>query len=187
MRRVILQFDVSLDGFTSAPDDSLDWVADDDVMNQDASDLLDTADTILLGRVAYQLFVEYWPTVDTSEPGINSRIADQLNRATKLVFSNTLDTAEWGEWGNARVVKGNVAEGIRRMKAQPGKNMLLYAGASLASTFIEHDLIDEYRLRVHPVVLGGGKPLFKGGDSLKLKLIESKAYQNGAVMLVYQP
>ena len=85
------------------------------------------------------------------------------------------------------MVKGNIAEEITKMKAQPGKDMVLYAGAEIVSTFIRLGLIDEYRLRVHPVVLGSGKPLFqKGEDRVNLKLIEAKPYPNGAVLLRYE-
>jgi dihydrofolate reductase len=188
VRKVILQIDVTLDGFVAGPNGETDWVTEDAEMNQDAYDLLTTADTILLGRVAYQMFVSYWPFVDLNGSNIESKIAHQLNQATKIVFSRTLEKVEWGNWDNARLVKGNIAEEITNLKSLPGKNLLLYAGAEIAATFIRLGLIDEYRLRIHPVVVGGGKPLFKDLTAgFHLNLVKAKAYKNGAVLLEYRP
>jgi dihydrofolate reductase len=187
MRKVILQIDLTLDGFIADSDGRLDWMSPGPDMNQDASDLLDTVDTILLGRVAYQLMSKYWPFADMTAPTIESKITSQLNHATKIVFSRTLETVEWGAWNNARLVKDHIVEEIATLKSLPGKNMLLYAGAGIVSTFIQLGLIDEYRLRLHPVVLGQGKPLFKGlEDQLNLKLLQAKPYKRGAVLLEYQ-
>jgi dihydrofolate reductase len=184
MRHIILQIDVTLDGFIARPNGESDWVTADPEMNQDASDLLASADTILLGRVAYQDFITYWPTTDTTGTTLDSKIAGQINHATKLVFSKSLDKVEWGQWNNARLVKANIAEEIANLKSQPGKNLLLYGGADIASTFMQLGLVDEYRLRIHPVVLGGGKPLFKGIETgFNLKLVKTKPYNNGAVLL----
>ena len=160
----------------------------DGKMNQDAKELLGTTDTLVLGRVAYQEFVAYWPSADTHSASIASQIARLINQATKVVFSRTLDTVEWSRWNNAKLVKGNVAEAILEMKGQPGKNMLPYAGATIASTFIQRGLVDDYRLRLHPVVLGSGKPLFKDIQArLPLTLVQTTSYQNGVTLLNYQP
>jgi dihydrofolate reductase len=118
----------------------------------------------------------------------HSKITAEINHATKLVVSNTLEKAEWGSWNNARVVSGDLTEEIAMLKAQPGKNMLLYAGAGIVSTFIRLGLIDEYRLRVHPVALGSGLPIFaRLEDRLELKLVQAKPYPNGATLLEYRP
>lgn len=188
MRKVILQIDMTVDGFIAGTDDKIDWVTADDEMNQEASDLLASADTIMLGRVAYQDFIQYWPYADTTGPSLASKITSQINHATKLVFSRTLDSVEWGSWNNARLIKDHIAEEIAQIKAQPGKNLLLYAGADIISSFMQLNLIDEYRLRIHPVVLGEGKPLFKDIDTpVKLNLVNSKPYKNGAVLMNYVP
>jgi len=188
VRHVILQIDVSLDGFMADANGTINWVTSTDEMNQEASDLLSTADTILLGRVAYQDFVQYWPFANTNAPTLASKIASQINHATKIVFSRTLTAADWGAWNNARVVHSGIADEIARLKALPGKHLLLYAGAGHISTFARLGLIDEYRLRVHPVVLGAGLPLFQGlNDALKLTRVSVTPYTNGAVMLTYRP
>ncbi len=188
MRKVILQIDVSLDGFIAGSTGETDWVSTDEEMNQEASALLDTSDTILLGRVAYQDFSSFWPFADMTAPTTISKITSQLNRATKIVFSRTLEQVAWGEWNNAQLIRDNVPEAINKLKVSSGKNMLLYVGANIISTFVQNNLIDEYRLRVHPVVLGSGKPVFQNvEDRLNLKLVRTKAYKKGAALLEYRP
>lgn len=188
MRKVILQIDGTLDGFIADANGALDWVTSDEAMEAEASVLLESADTILLGRVAYQMFAAYWPFADTSATTILSKITSQINHVTKIVFSRTLEHAEWGEWNNAQIIRDNIPEAINKLKALPGKNLLLYAGGRIVSTFIQNGLIDEYHLRVHPVVLGKGMPLFPSVEArLNLQLMRTNAYKNGAVLLVYQP
>jgi dihydrofolate reductase len=188
VRKIILQIDVTLDGFIGSANGELGWVSADEQMARDASDLLASADTILLGRVAYQMLANYWPFADSSGSNIESKIAHQLNTAAKLVFSKSLERAEWGKWDNARLVHENIAEEITKMKALPGKNLVLYGGADIVSTFTRFGLIDEYRLRIHPIILGTGKPLFQNIETLlNLKLIQSTVYKNGAVLLDYVP
>ncbi len=187
MRKVILQIDVTLDGFIAGPKGETDWVTSTEEMNQEASDLLSTVDTILLGRVAYQQFVTFWPFADTTAPTTLSKITSLLNHADKIIFSKTLDKVEWGTWNNARLVHANIPDEIAKLKALPGKDLLLYAGANIISTFVENNLIDEYRVRIHPVVVGGGLCLFPPlSNSLKLHLMRTSTYSNGVVMLVYK-
>lgn len=187
MRQVILQIDVTLDGFIAGPNGETDWVTSTEEMNREASDLLSTVDTILLGRVAYQQFVTFWPFADTSAPTTLSKITSQLNHADKIIFSKTLDKVDWGAWNNARLVRDNIPDEIARLKALPGKNLLLYAGANIIATFVQNNLIDEYRVRIHPVILGGGAPLFPPlNHSYKLHLMQTSTYSNGVAMLAYE-
>jgi dihydrofolate reductase len=185
MRKVILQIDVTIDGFAADRSGNVYWAGDDDAMTRDAHDLLATADTILLGRVAYEDFVQFWPTADTSGDTTFSKIAAQINQATKLVFSRSLESASWGTWNNARVVKGDLVEEVTRLKAEPGKNLLLYAGATIVDAFTQHNLIDDYYLRVHPVVAGKGLRLFDGLDQTQMTLVQAKSYNNGVVVTHY--
>ena len=184
MRKVILSMMVSLDGFIEGPNRELDWPIVDTEIDAYADDLLSTVDAILLGRTTYQLFVDFWPTATTEE----EIIADKMNEIPKIVFSRTLDKALWGKWNTARLVRENIAEEISNMKNQPGKNMVLFGGADLAQTFMQHDFIDEYRLLVQPIVLGSGTPLFKSGsDRIRLKLFKTQKFHSGVVGLYYQP
>ncbi len=185
MRKVIASTFVTLDGFIVGPNEDISWVTDNfnEEMGKYASDLMNSMDTILLGRVTYEVMINFWPaaTEDTA-PG-----ADKMNTTPKIVFSKTLDKAEWGKWNNARVVKDNIAEEIAKLKQQPGKNMVIYGSANLVQGFTQLGLIDEYQLLVHPVVLGSGKRLFRDGSHATLKLIETEAFSSGVVLLRYQP
>jgi len=177
VKKLFLHMMVSLDGFIEGPEKELDWFVDDDAMFEYFHDLLSSVDAMLYGRVSYQLMADYWPAA-------TGEFADKMNNMPKIVFSRTLEKVEW----NAKLVKENIAEEISRMKREPGKDLVLFAGADLASTFRQLGLIDEYRLLVNPVVLGSGTPLFKGvHDKLNLKLIKTQTFSCGNVLLCYEP
>ena len=161
MRKVILSNSVTLDGFFEGPNKELDWHIVDEEFNQYANDLLSNVDALLFGRVTYQLMADYWPAAATNPSTSKSdlEIADKMNNLPKIVFSKTLQEVKWN---NSRLVKENIAEEISKMKQQPGKDMVIFGSGSIVSTFMQHGLIDEYRIIVNPVVLGNGKPLFKG-------------------------
>lgn len=187
MRKVIASEFVAIDAFMVGPNEDMSWVTDNfDVegMGKDIGDLMSSVDTILLGRVTYEIMANFWPTATMKDdPG-----ADQMNNTHKIVFSKTLKNAPWGKWNNARVVKDNITEEIQKLKQQPGKDMVIYGSASIVQTFTSLGLIDEYWLWVHPVVLGSGKPLFKNtSDRTNLKLLESKTFSSGIVLLRYAP
>ncbi|HEU4436803.1 MAG TPA: dihydrofolate reductase family protein [candidate division Zixibacteria bacterium] len=177
MRKLILQMMVSLDGFFEGPKQELDWHVWDEEMEKEAHETLDSVDAILLGRVAYQLFADYWPKAKDS-------IAPKLNRLPKIVFSKTLEKTEWN---NSGLFKGDIRKEFSEAKAAPGKDFILYGGGSIASTFMRLGLIDEYRLIVNPVVLGSGRPLFNGNARMNLELFKTRNFKCGNVMLYYQP
>jgi dihydrofolate reductase len=111
-------------------------------------------------------------------------VAERMNNLHKIVFSRRLDRVEWN---NTRLVKGNIEEEMMKMKRQPGKDMLILGSGSIVSQFAQSSLIDEYRIMVNPIVLGGGTPLFKGiKDRLCLKLLKTRTFRNGNVLLCYQ-
>lgn len=111
--------------------------------------------------------------------------ADRMNSIPKYVVSTTLKELEWN---NSHLIKGNIAEEVARLKQQEGKDILVAGSGELVRTLMQHDLIDEYRLMVHPVVLGGGKRLFRdGSDKTVLKLVDTKSFSSGIVVLSYQP
>jgi dihydrofolate reductase len=143
-------------------------------------DELFASDALLLGRVTYQGFAKAWPTI-TDEAGF----ADRMNSLPKFVVSTTLEVVEWN---NSTLIKENIAEEVARLKQQPGQDILVAGSGDLVHTLMQYDLIDEYRLMVHPVVLGSGKRLFREGtNTLKLQLLETKAFSSGIVVLTYQP
>ena len=180
MRKVIASEYVSLDGVMEAPE-KWHFPFLNEEMEKFKFDELFASDALLLGRVTYQIFAGAWPSM-TDEEGF----ADRMNSLPKFVVSTTLQDPL--EWNNSTLIKENVAEEISRLKQQPGQDILLYGSGELVHTLMQHDLIDEYRIMVHPVVLGSGKRLFKdGSDTTILRLVGTVTFASGAVVLSYQP
>ena len=183
MRNIIASNYVTIDGFFAGPNGELDWFVWDDQMGQYAKDLLGSVDTILFGRVTYELMSGYWPTA--AAPEEDPIITDAMNDLPKIVFSRTLAKADWK---NTRLIKEINKDQILKMKQQPGKDIVIFGSGSIVSTFTRWGLIDDYRFLVNPVILGGGKPLFKGiTDRINLKLLENRRFDSGAALLRYQP
>jgi dihydrofolate reductase len=183
MTNVVLSVQVSLDGFIARLNGELDWHLVDREVHEYARDLLDSFDTLVFGRVTYQVMADYWPTATPNDP-VEARIAERLNNLPKLVFSRTLKKLEWK---NSRLAQGGIAEEIRKMKKQPGKDIGI-GGTSLVSALAPLGLIDEYRILVVPVVLGSGKPLFKDiKNRIDLRLRKTRTFGSGLVLLDYQP
>ena len=184
MRKIILMMSVSLDGFFEGPDRELDWHMVDDELHAHFNDQLSAMGAFLDGRVSHELMAGFWPTADTdpSSTGPMVEFARIWRDMPKIVYSRTLQRADW----NTIIVRNVVANEVRELKAQPGGDLVL-GGADLAATFMRHDLIDEYRLYVHPVVIGRGKPLFPSSDArISLELAETRTFGNGVVLLRYQ-
>lgn len=178
MRKVIVSIFVSLDGSFEGPNKELDWFVLDDELEKYMDDFLNTVDTILFGRVAYQLLANYWPSS-------TDNLAPKMNNLPKIVFSKTLEKVEWN---NSRLIKENINEEILKIKQQPGKDLVLFGGADIASAFLELGLIDEYQIIVNPVVLSNGKPFFKDiKNKFNLKLLKTKTFSCGNVILNYRP
>lgn len=179
MRKVILSIFVSLDGRIENATGQQDWNIDvfDDEMERYAAEQLDEVDTLLLGRRTYELFARDWPA-ETGE------VADKMNGIDKVVFSRTLTQATWR---NTRIAT-DVALEITALRSRPGKDMLIYGSAELARDLMRLGLIDEYRLWVHPVVLGDGTPLFENfKDRIDLKLVDTRVFDTGVCILRYRP
>ncbi len=171
MRKIILMMSVSLDGFIEGPDRELDWHMVDDELHSHFNEQLSGMGAFLSGRVTYELMAGFWPTADTdpSSTGPMVEFARIWRDMPKIVFSRTLERAAW----NATVVRDLVPEEVMELKAQPGGDLVL-GGADLAAAFMRHDLIDEYRLYFHPIVIGRGKPLFQPSDArINLRLAET--------------
>ncbi|HST86882.1 MAG TPA: dihydrofolate reductase family protein [Ktedonobacterales bacterium] len=189
MRKIIVTMWVTLDGFIAGPNGEMDWVGQfyDDAMGTYESELVNSADTLLLGRVTYQSFAGSWPKVPDNPDASPGEVeyARKLNAMRKIVFSKTLEGAEWN---NSQLAREIVPEEIERMKQEHGRDMVIYGSASLVQTLTNLGLIDEYQILVHPVVLGGGKPLFHGITNRKtLTLVNSQTHPSGVVLLTYQP
>ncbi|MQA90256.1 MAG: reductase [Gemmatimonas sp.] len=189
MRKVILQEFVTLNGLAAGPNDSVDFVPESTTGDQSFGDrqmaFMDSIDTILLGRTTYQMFSQYWPEV---KEGGDKPFADKLNAISKIVFSRTLDRAPWGAFDDAVIVGNDAAKEVARLKQESGKAMVIWGSLSLARSLIEAGLIDDYQLVVCPVVLERGKPLFPDdAQGLDLRLIDTRSFDRGAVLLAYVP
>lgn len=186
MRRVVVTEFVSLDGVMEDPGGaegfehggwSFDY-PDDEGMKYKLDEAFEH-DTLLLGRVTYEGFASAWPG-RTDEAGF----ADKMNSMQKVVVSTTLEDPEWN---NTTVIKDDVAEAIAKLKQAPGQDILVGGSCTLVRFLREHDLVDEYRLMVFPVVLGSGKRVFGDGGKTPLKLTGSKQLGSGALILTYEP
>lgn len=172
---------VTLDGYFNGPrPGDLDW--HDEVwgeeLEQFSLEQLRAADLILFGRVTYQGMAAYWPSAE-------GEVADLMNSSQKVVFSRTLERADWS---NTRLVRGPVEEEVARLKQEPGKDILIFGSADLSAALTRHRLIDEYRLCVTPLILSGGEPLFKpGSGTLRLALVSARPLKTGGVILSYRP
>jgi dihydrofolate reductase len=143
-------------------------------------DELFASNALLLGRVTYQGFAAAWPSVKDE-----SGFADRMNSIAKYVVSTTLQQAEWN---NSHLIKSQVVEQISKLKALSGQDILVAGSGQLVRKLMQHSLVDEFRLMVYPVILGGGKRLFPdGSDRLALSLVEAKPVGSGILTLIYQP
>jgi len=188
MRKVILFMHMSLDGFVAGSNNELDWatVSDDSVGKYLLDSVLPEVDTMLLGRNLFQGFQSYWPAA-AENPDTPPEMADfarWIVKTNKVVFSKTLETPGWE---NSVLAKGDLAEEVARLKAQPGGHMIVYGGAQFAAAMVKAGLVDEYRIKLEPAALGTGKALF--GDLLgreHLELTDAKGFKSGVVGLTYQ-
>jgi len=181
MRKVAAWLFISLDGVVESPHLWQEGLMDDDML-ADIIAQIEAEDAIFMGRVTYQDFAPYWPTA-TDEP-----FASHINNTPKYVVSTTLDKVEWGQWDKPKLIKGNLAKEISKLKKKTGKNIGVSGSPTLVRSLLQEDLLDELKLMVHPVIVGPGKRLFIGtGDLKKLQLVDSKVTGKGVVILTYQP
>ena len=178
MRKVVSGLFISLDGVVESPDMWQFDLFDEDMMAAMTSHI-NEEDTVLLGRVTYQAWAGYWPT-SKDEP-----YASHINNTPKYVASTTLKKVEWM---NSTLIEGPLGAQVKSLKQQPGKNIGVSGSPSVVRSLFEEGLLDELTLMVHPVVVGGGKRLFKDGMDLKrLDLVDSKMSRSGIAILTYRP
>jgi dihydrofolate reductase len=186
MRKIIASEFLSADGYIVGPKEDMTWVTGNfsDEMGKYAGDLMASMDTILLGRVTYQIMINAWPNWTEAEtPG-----ADKMNNTPKVVLSRTLKEAPWGKYAPATVISGDVERRVRELKQKQGKNIVIYGSAKAVQSLTRMGMIDEFQLLVHPVFLGGGKPLLEElGQPFELQLKQTQSFRNGVNVLYYEP
>jgi dihydrofolate reductase len=176
MRRLIVTEFLTLDGMFEDPAPPPGYPSPE--IGKFKHNELFESDALLLGRVTYEGFARYWPTMQGT-----SDFADRMNSLPKFVATTTLTSLEW----NATALEGDVVAAVEALKQQEGQNLLVYGSGTLAQTLLRHGLVDELRLMVYPLVRGSGKRFFSGADQLPLKLASSKGLGAGVVLLIYEP
>lgn len=183
MRSLIMWNLLTLDGLFEGPKRwDLDWHGSiwGSELEQLSLEQLRSADLLVFGRHTYQGMAAYWQTAE----GEAGEVADLMNQLHKAVFSRTLTSVEWN---HSQLVTGDLAANILRLKGEGTGNMFLFGSSNLAAALMQQGLIDEYRLALAPVVLGGGNPLFKPQERMDLQLLEVRTLASGGVILRYKP
>jgi dihydrofolate reductase len=184
MRKLVVSEWLSLDGVFDA-DTMSQWFNpyDSKERQQRIAELVLASDAFLFGRVTYEMLAGYWPNVKNNDKG-EMEVANKLNSSPKYVVSSTLKQAEWTP---ATIIKNGVVKEIANLKQQPGRNILVFGSSTLVASLMDADLVDEYRLLVHPIIMGGGKRAFKDGmATTRLTLGETTTLSSGVMSLCYQ-
>lgn len=188
MRRIIVDCLISLDGYLADANGEIDWFTQEEGFNQSEGEawsleMLRRADTILFGRVTFEGMAEFWPS-EWARKNM-AEIARYLNGTAKIVFSKTLKTTAWE---NTTILPAPTKEVVLELKQRAGRDMLVLASSSLVSSLMRDGLIDEYRIRIVPVVLGAGRPLFKDQkERHRLRLVSCQPFKTGVLALHYEP
>jgi dihydrofolate reductase len=183
MRKLSVFNLITLDGYFEGPDHDISWHMVDNDFNDLSISQLEAVDTIIFGRVTYELMASYWPTMGAFRD--DPLVAGFMTNTPKVVFSKTLQKAEWQ---NTRLVHGDAAAEIVRLKQLPGKDMIIFGSGKITTALTNAGLIDEYGIIICPVILGNGTSLFQGVvNRPKLDLISTRKFDNGNVLLTYRP
>ncbi len=184
MRQVVMLNRVSMDGFFAGPNGEIDWFIHDPELDK-AAHGVGQADTVLFGRVTYQLFESVWPKIGADPKAAQEarNTANELKQMTKVVFSKTMKQVNWE---NSILSKDSPAEQVAKLKQGDGPAIIIFGSGTIVHQLAAQGLIDEYLLVVTPVVLGTGKPLFKDVGRLNLELVEARGFNSGNVLLHYK-
>ena len=178
MNKIVLDLAVTLDGFIEGPNGEIDWCIMDDDMEFD--EFLNSISAIFYGRVSYDIWGNYQP--DESASGAERDMLSAIHSKKKYVFSS-----QGRDDVNATFITGNIIENVEKIRQASEKDIWLYGGSNLITTFVNNDLIDVYRVAVHPTAIGAGKPLFTGlNGRLNLKLADARVFRSGVVQLIYE-
>ena len=186
MRKLIVFNQVTLDGYFAGMNGDISWAhraTKDPEWNAFVEGNARAGGVLVFGRITYELMIRYWPTPDALKN--DPVVAERMNNLPKVVFSRTLDKVSWN---NTKLVKDGPAAEMRKMKQEPGEDMAIFGSGSIVSQLAQEGLVDEYQIVVIPVVLGKGRTMFDGvEEKLSLKLINTRTFGNGNVLLCYEP
>jgi dihydrofolate reductase len=184
VRKLIVFNNVSLDGYFVDANGDMSWAHKQDAeWNEFVRGNAGGGGALVFGRVTYEMMASFWPTPQATQ--IMPDVAQGMNQAPKVVFSRTLDKATWN---NTKLVKGDMAAEMRRMKKEPGPGMAILGSGSIVAQLAQHGLIDEFQIVVNPIVLGRGRTMFEGiKDKLTLKHTRTRSFDNGNILLCYEP
>jgi dihydrofolate reductase len=179
MAKLVMWNLMTLDGFVEGPNRDISWHFDvwGDELERLSIDQMKAAGGLMFGRVTYDLMASHWPSA-------TGEVADLMNALPKYVFSRTLTQSDWH---NTKVFAADLPATVARLKRDSTNDIFLFGSADLAADLMKHRLIDEFRLAVNPVILGGGTPLFKPGERVKLKLLDARTLSTGIAILRYEP
>lgn len=184
MRKVVLDSIMSLDGYYTDSKNQIDWFQFEDEDLAWSHDILSRVGLLVFGRTTYVEFSKFWPTVNAKETGWDPFIVEQLNNLPKLVFSTSLEEAAWEP---ATIVRTDPVKEISRLKKGEGRDINIIGSGSIVAAIVSAGLVDEFRLRIQPVILGSGRLLFKDPGSLQqLTLIDAKPFKTGVLSLHYE-
>jgi dihydrofolate reductase len=187
MRKIVVFNLVTLDGYFAGADGNIDWHNVDDEFNQFAIEQTAEFGGIIFGRTTYKIFEDYWPTAlkDPKTSDDDRKVAQIIDDTWKIVFSKSLKEVSWK---NSQLYFEIDPEEVKRWKQYDGKDIAIFGSGTVVQQFANLGLVDEYRLLVNPVILGAGKPMFENvKDMHKLKLINTRNFKNGNVLLIYEP
>jgi dihydrofolate reductase len=184
MRRLVVFNHISLDGYFVDAQGNMSWAhAGDAEWNAFVEENATGGGELVFGRITYELMASYWPTPVAREN--DPAVAERMNALPKVVFSKTLDHASWR---NTRLVRGDIAAEMRRLKEEPGPDMVIFGSGTIVSQLAQAGLIDEYQIVLNPIVLGAGRTMFDGiAEKLVVKLTKTRIFGNGNVLLCYEP
>lgn len=184
MAKLTVFENVTLDGYFCGPNGDLSWAKQniDEEWNKFVEENASAGGILLMGKVTYDMMIQYWPTPQAAKN--DPVVAEQMNNRRKFVFSRTLDKPTWS---NTKIIKGDIAAEVKRLKEESEKDMTILGSGSIVSQLTQAGLIDEYKLSVNPVIIGKGRTVFEGlKDKMNLKLTKSRNFKNGNVVLYYQ-
>ena len=184
MRRLSVFNSVTADGYFTGENGDLSWAhKQDPEWNSFVAENSESEGQLLFGRVTYEMMAGFWPTAAAAQAF--PVVAAQMNKLSKVVFSKSLDKATWN---NTQLLKGDLVDEVRKLKEASGPHMVIMGSGTIVSQLTQARLIDEYQMVFNPIVLGSGRTMFEGlKDKLSLKVIKTRAFQNGNTLVCYEP